>query len=278
MLYASSGLDCDAPRRSIISGNDAPEPATSTPLTCFVLIVGLVQRERLRMTMAIEVQTETDTLEVYGRIMDAIVTQRLAPGQKVSENILTRMFDISRTAARNAMEQMTAQQFMISPSPRITRISSLTLKDVKENFMIRKMVEPSVLSMISPQIEEVEFRRRNDALLHKGPIDNDDDALRLLKANRDFNIYIAQQTQFPLLISWIRQLEETTMRIYWIYIKLTKALPYGWEQHRGLLDLVKDNQTDEIRKYTIMMISSCEDRVLNAIFTHGKLNEHSLNF
>ncbi len=238
------------------------------------------------MAMAGEVQTDTDTdplaetdsLEVYGRIMDAIVTQRLAPGQKVSENILTRMFDISRTAARNAMEQMTAQQFMESPSPRITRISSLTLKDVKENFMIRKMVEPSVLSMISPHIEEAEFRRRNDALLHEGPIDSDADALRLLKANRDFNIYIAQQTQFPLLISWIRQLEETTMRIYWIYIKLTKSLPYQWEQHRGLLDLVKENQTDEIRRYTIMMISSCEDRVLNAIFTHGKLNDHSLNF
>lgn len=26
------------------------------------------------------------------------------------------------------------------------------------------------------------------------------------------------------------------------------------------------------------MIAACEDRLLNAIFTHGKLNDHSLNF
>jgi len=221
--------------------------------------------------------TETDSLDVFDRIMDAIVMQRLAPGQKVSENILTRMFGISRTAARNAMEQMTAQQFMVSNSPRITRIAPLTLRDVKENFTIRKMMEPSILSMISPQIEEAEFRRRNDAIFHEGPILNDEDALRLLRANREFNVYIAQQTQFQLLISWIRQLEETTMRIYWIYIKLTKSMPYPWEQHKSLLELVKNNQTDEIRKHTLMMISSCEDRVLHAIFTHGKLNAHSLS-
>lgn len=222
-------------------------------------------------------QTETDSLAVFDRIMDAIVTQRLAPGQKVSENILTRMFGISRTAARNAMEQMTAQQFMVSNSPRITRIAPLTLRDVKENFTIRKMMEPSILSMISPQIEEAEFRRRNDAIFHEGPIETDEDALRLLRANREFNVYIAQQTQFQLLISWVRQLEETTMRIYWIYIKLTRSMPYPWEQHKSLLELVKNNQTDEIRRHTLMMISSCEDRVLHAIFTHGKLNAHSLS-
>lgn len=220
---------------------------------------------------------EAESIDVFDRIMDAIVMQRLAPGQKVSENILTRMFGISRTAARNAMEQMTAQQFMVSTSPRITRIAPLTLRDVKENFSIRKMMEPSILSMISPQIEEAEFKRRNDAIFHEGPILTDEDALRVLKANRNFNLYIAQQTQFQLLISWIRQLEETTMRIYWIYIKLTKSLPYPWEQHKSLLDLVKNNQTDEIRRHTLMMISSCEDRVLHAIFTHGKLNAHSLS-
>lgn len=225
-----------------------------------------------------EQPTETDSLDVFDRIMDAIVTQRLAPAQKVSENILTRMFGISRTAARNAMEQMTAQQFMVSKSPRITRIAPLTLRDVKENFTIRKMMEPSILSMISPQIEEAEFKRRNDAIYHEGPIETDEDALRILRANREFNIYIAQQTQFQLLISWVRQLEETTMRIYWIYIKLTKSLPYPWEQHRSLLELVKNNQADEIRRHTLMMISSCEDRVLHAIFTHGKLNAHSLCF
>ena len=49
-------------------------------------------------------ETSADAYEI---IMDAIVTQKLAPSQKVSENILTDMFEISRTTARNIMEQLT---------------------------------------------------------------------------------------------------------------------------------------------------------------------------
>ncbi len=68
-------------------------------------------------------QAGVDPASAYDVIMDAIVTQKLAPSQKVSENILTEMFDISRTTARNIMEQLTAQQFLVSVSPRITRVA-----------------------------------------------------------------------------------------------------------------------------------------------------------
>lgn len=227
--------------------------------------------------MANQIQVETDSPEVYDRIMDAIVTQRLAPGQKVSENILTKMFAISRTAARNVMEQMTAQQFMVSLSPRITRVSPLTLIDVKQNFTIRKMLEPGILSMIATQIDDAEFSKLNNAIFHDAPLVNEEDILRILKANRAFNLYIAQQTKYPLLINWARQLEDTTMRIYWIYIKLTKSMPYHLEQHTDLVALVKNNQIDEIRRHVLMMISMSEDRVLNAIFLHGKFNVHNLS-
>lgn len=226
--------------------------------------------------MANQAKSDTESSEVYERIMDAIVTQRLAPGQKVSEKILTNMFGISRTAARNVMEQMTAQQFMVSISPRITRISSLTLIDVKQNFTIRKMLEPSVLSMTASHIDEGEFARLNKTIFHDGPLVDDDDILRVLKANRDFNLYIVRQTRYPLLINWTRQLEDTTMRIYWIYIKLTKSMPFDLEQHVDLMAL-KNNQMDEIRRQVLMLISHSEDRVLNAIFMHGKLNAHNLS-
>ncbi|MDT9600372.1 GntR family transcriptional regulator [Sphingosinicella rhizophila] len=226
--------------------------------------------------MAGQTQSASDSADVYDRIMDAIVTQRLAPGQKVSENILTNMFGISRTAARNAMEQMTAQQFMISNSPRITRISPLTLVDVKENFTIRKMMEPSILSMIAPQMDEEEFEKRHNAIFEDMTMTTESDILRVLKANRDFNRYIAQQTRYQSLINWIGQLEDTTMRIYWIYAKLTKSLPFSMDQQKTLVDLVRNNQTEDIRRHVIMMITTCEDRVLNTIFMHGRLNAHNL--
>lgn len=221
-------------------------------------------------------ETYMSTETAYNDIMDAIVTQRLPPSQKVSENILTDMFDISRTTARNIMEQLTAQQFLVSVSPRITRIAALTMMDVKQNFAIRKMLHPNIFAMAAAQVDYNEFVKLNDATDYKGQITEDADALALLKANRRFNVYVAEHVQYPLMIDWVRQLENTAMRIYWLYIKIRGTLPYTWEHQKALLSAVKHDQSSEIRIQTQNILSRCEDRVLEAIFLHDQILNQDL--
>ncbi len=214
--------------------------------------------------------------DAYEIIMDAIVTQKLAPSQKVSENILTDMFDISRTTARNIMEQLTAQQFLISISPRVTRVAPLTLIDVKQNFAMRKMLQPNIFSMAASLLDYEEMSRLNEAIVHKGPIDDDATALRLLKANKRFNVYVAEKVKYPLLIHWVSQLEDTTMRIYWLYVKMMRAFPYTWEHQRDLVEALRSDNAGEVHKQTLMILNSCEERVLKAIFMHDQLYTQDL--
>ncbi|PQA86584.1 GntR family transcriptional regulator [Marinicaulis flavus] len=221
-------------------------------------------------------QNGSDSGVVYEEIMDAIVTQRLAPSQKVSENILTEMFDISRTTARNIMEQLTAQQFLVSISPRVTRVAPLTLLDVKQNFAMRKMLQPNIFAMAAAQVDYDKFVKLNDAISFKGPITDDRTALKLLKANKRFNLYVAQQLKYPLLMHWISQLEDTTMRIYWLYVKMKRILPFTWEHQRELLEAVKNDHADEIREQTHKILAICEERVLDAIFLHDQLYTQDL--
>lgn len=226
--------------------------------------------------MSTKPQNGGDSSAAYDLIMDAIITQRLAPSQKVSENILTEMFDISRTTARNIMEQLTAQQFLVSISPRVTRVAPLTLMDVKQNFAMRKMLQPNIFAMAAQAVDYDEIGRLNDAVSHKGPITDDEVALRLLKANKLFNVYVAQQVNYPLLIHWIRQLEDTTMRIYWLYVKMMRAFPYTWDHQRDLVESLRSDQPEEIQKQTLMILSTCEERVLRAIFQHDQLYTQDL--
>lgn len=217
-----------------------------------------------------------DSTDAYDLIMDAIVTQKLAPSQKVSENILTEMFDITRTTARNIMEQLTAQQFLISISPRITRVAPLTLLDVKQNFAMRKMLQPNIFAMAAGHVDYEKCIELNEAILHKGPITDDDIALAILKANKQLNVFVAQQIKYPLLIHWVSQLEDTTMRIYWLYLKMKRTLPFTWEHQRELLEAVKNDQSEEIREQTHNILAICEERVLDAIFLHDQLYTQDL--
>lgn len=207
----------------------------------------------------------------YDAIIDAIVTQKLAPSQKVSESIFTDMFGISRTTARNIMERLTAQQFLVSVSPRITRVASLTLLDVKQNFALRKMLQPNIMAMAAPFIKADQLAKLNEAIHFKGSLTEESQALTLLKANKRFNLYVSEKLSYPLLLNWIEQLEDTTMRIYWLYMKMMDSLPFTWEHQRELVQAIEDDQSEEIIRITNMILTLSEERVLKAVFSHNHL-------
>ena len=219
-----------------------------------------------------------DASVAYEAIMDAIVTQRLAPSQKVSENILTDMFDISRTMARNLMEQLAAQQFLQSVSPRITRIAPLTLLDVKQNFAIRKMLQPRIFVMAAPHIDYAKLDALSEAMMSAAAeaMRDDESALQLLKLNKAFNLLICESVKYPLLMNWVQQLEYTSMRIYWLYVKLNNALPFSLEKQGEVVDHMKGNREDEIYKFADLILSTGEERVVNAIFSHEKVYTQDL--
>lgn len=207
----------------------------------------------------------------YEVIMDAIVTQKLAPSQKVSENIFTDMFGISRTTARNIIERLTAQQFLVSVSPRITRVASLTLLDVKQNFALRKMLQPSIMATAAPFVKMDQLRALNEAIQFKGSLQNEAQALRTLKANKRFNIYVSGKLNYPLLINWIGQLEDTTMRIYWLYIRMMDNLPFTLEHQSELVRAIENDQSADIKRITNTILTLSEERVLKAVFSHDHL-------
>lgn len=126
----------------------------------------------------------SDAADTYEAIMDAIVTQKLAPSQKVSENILSDMFDIGRATARNLIERLLAKQFLVSVSPRVTLVAPLTLLDIKQNFTLRKLLLPTIISMATPKVDHASLAKLNEAIGKMQPVERDEDALQLLKMNK----------------------------------------------------------------------------------------------
>lgn len=214
--------------------------------------------------------------DYYRVIMDAIVTQELAPSQKVSENILSDMFGISRTAARNLIERLVAQQFLISPSPRITQVAPLTLLDIRQNFTLRKIIMPEVIPMAGSNIDFELIKELDSEIRQSAPIDSDDKALSLLKANKQLNMALIEPLGYPLMKEWINQLEDITMRIYWIYIKTKKAFPYASNQQSSVLSMLESDEPSKVKQFITDIISQTEERVLNVIFSNEQFYKQDL--
>ncbi len=217
-----------------------------------------------------------DALEAYEIIMEAIVTQKLLPSQKVSENILSDMFGLSRTISRNLIERLMAQQFLVSLSPRVTQVAPLTLMEIKQNFALRKILLPEIAAISGANIDFRQLNNLNDKLQNLLTAQDDQSALKFLKINKELNLTLCYPAQYPLMREWIGQLEDMAMRIYWLYIKTTNSFPYSNEQQKMTFDIMKSDDPRKIQKSLHDMINQTEDRILNAIFTHEQFYTQDL--
>ncbi|MBL4789425.1 MAG: GntR family transcriptional regulator [Kordiimonadaceae bacterium] len=217
-----------------------------------------------------------DLDEAYEIVLDAIVTQILAPGQKVSENILSDMFGISRTVSRNMIERLIAKHFLISVSQRVTQVAPLTLMEIKQNFALRKMLLPEIVSMASGNVNYDELYALNDKITARLPIKDDASALKVLKTNKQLNLLICQEAGYPLMTDWVEQLEDMAMRVYWIYVRTKKSFPYLSEQQANTFAIMKNGEPAAIRKAIHDLLTQTEERILNAIFSHEQFYTQNL--
>lgn len=216
-----------------------------------------------------------EAADPYGMIMDAIVTQALPPSQKVSENILSDTFGISRAIARNMMERLVAQHFLVTLSPRITQVAPLTLLEIRQNFMLRRMLLPEIIAGAS-KVDFDKITALNKKIASLLPFKDDATALELLKVNKELNLTLCEPIGYPLMIDWVRQLEDTAMRIYWLYIKTKQAFPYSSDQQSLIIDEVRTDDRKRIHSCITDMIVQTEERVLNAVFQNKQFYTQDL--
>lgn len=219
---------------------------------------------------------QSDTDAVYEEVMDAIVTQKLAPSQKVSENVFTDMFGISRSIARNLIERLIARHFLVSVSPRITVVAPLTLMEIKQNFALRKILLPEIFALAAPKVDYVALRSLAEAIHDKLPPKDDVSALHVLKLNKQLNEMLCEQAGYPQMLEWARQVELTAMRIYWLYIKVTGSFFYSREQTEMSINVLQSGDPIRIKRVMYDLLNQTEEGILSTVFSHKQFNTQDL--
>ena len=211
------------------------------------------------------------------KVKDAIVCQSLQPSQKVTEYIIADMFGTTRTMAKGLMAQLTAQNFLVAISPRITRVAPLTVSNIKENFLLRKMLIPDLVAMSVPHIDvtEIETINRSIAEATVDP-DNEEEVLKVLRLNHDYNLRPVSGISYELPISWVKLLEDMAMRIYWLYVREQGQLPFFSHTQGQIVKAIVDGDAVSIKRLVRESLDESEDRILNSIFSNEKFYSQDL--
>jgi len=153
----------------------------------------------------------------YELIRLDILTFRLKPGEKTSERSLASRYRLGMSPIRAALPRLVQEGFVEKTAERGTFIAPLTLRDVRDTYQMRYLLEPAAAELAAERgMDSARLDRlRKVCESHWAP-DADDAVIHILLANRDFNLAIAEATGNALLAGTIRHLQNLSLRILFL--------------------------------------------------------------
>src|SRR5574340_216196 len=83
--------------------------------------------------------------EIAQRVVEAILAQKLAPGDRLGEQELADLYGVSRTLVREALMQLQARGFVEVRTRKGWYVVEPSFDDARDTYAARRVIEPGML-------------------------------------------------------------------------------------------------------------------------------------
>jgi len=177
--------------------------------------------------------------QAYQQIRTEILFYQLPPGSRISEASLTQRFSLRQAAVRSALQRLMQEGLVEKADERNLRVAPLTLKDVQDIYALRIIVEPraaelaAAAGLATPALERLRSISQSSYELTSHA-----QLVRLLSANREFNLIVASAAGNSRLLATITGLQDLTLRILYLGIRSLNVSDWFQSMHSQIVDAI----------------------------------------
>jgi DNA-binding GntR family transcriptional regulator len=184
--------------------------------------------------------------QAYQRIRAEILFYRLAPGSRISEASLTRRFTLRQAAVRSALLRLAQEGLVEKTDERSARVAPLTLKDVRDIYGLRILLEPRAAELAAQfGLAARDLERLRALAQSRYGFTTHGELVEFLKANREFNLLIAAYSANARLTAAITHLQDLTLRVLYVGIRSLNVSEWFQTTHVQIADAIA--QRDGVR-------------------------------
>ena len=185
--------------------------------------------------------------QAYQEIKREILTGKIKPGTKLSENVLAEQYKVSRTPLREAIRQLQIEGLLISDGVSTT-VVELSVKDFEELCYCRLVLEKEVVKLSIKNITDEDiavmerFLEQAESELNG---DSDINYLEVLQYNTQFHDHIIKCCGNHRLV---QLLEQTRLLLLLYRANALVSAPNNRDfvnEHRGILEAIKNRDIDK---------------------------------
>ncbi len=198
--------------------------------------------------------TPTATLsdeEIYQRLIEAIVDQRLLPGTKLVEDKLGQAFGVSRTRIRQVLIRLAQEQVVTLQPNKGASVAEPTVAEAREVFEARAVVESVLVRRFVARAKAKDLKTLANCIAAEEAARLSGDKTMALRLSGQFHLLLAEAAGHQTFAKFLHKLVSRTSLILMSYTPVERPqlagseLPQRWaqacrcEEHRGLLTALR---------------------------------------
>jgi DNA-binding GntR family transcriptional regulator len=208
--------------------------------------------------------------DVYTYLRNAILEEKLKPGDRVVERKIAEDLQVSRTPIREAIRKL-EQEGLLNHSPqRGVVVTSLTTRDVWELYTIRAVLEGLAARLAAERISPEEMNQLEVYFSGMGKaLGNNTNQLDELHG--DFHRQIVKAAQSPRLEQMVKSMADHAIMFTRIGYGAPGRRREALDEHRALLNAIKNGHVEQAEQIARKHIErSCEAYFIQRALTDSK--------
>ncbi|MDI3274922.1 GntR family transcriptional regulator [Pseudomonas sp. AL03] len=149
--------------------------------------------------------------DLYSRMFDAILEQRIVPASRFTEESLGDMFGVSRSSIRQVLTRLSYQQIIILRTHHRPRVAAPDIEQTRQTLHARRLTEITLVQLASQQPQAEDLKRLHDLIARQRRCMERGERGPAIRLSGEFHLQLAEMAGNAPLAHFLGSLVPVTL-------------------------------------------------------------------
>ncbi|MFB4393494.1 MULTISPECIES: GntR family transcriptional regulator [unclassified Pseudomonas] len=182
--------------------------------------------------------------QIYPRLFDAILEQRLPPGSALPEQALGDAFGVSRTVIRRVLGRLSDQQVVVQRPSHTAHLAAPDPQQARQVLSARRLAETTLISLAAQRARPAQIRQLRQLVERERQHHESGERCTAIRLGGEFHLKLAQMANNAPLARFLNSLVPMTSLIIARY-ESPCCDHCAWQEHTAIIDAVESADAAE---------------------------------
>jgi len=202
-----------------------------------------LQRDPILPALRLVAGKKPSVDDIYPRLFDAILEQRIGPSSRFTEDGLGETFGVSRSVIRRVLAKLSHQQVIILRPNQRAQVAAPDAQQTRQILEARRLTEMTVVQLACAQATPTKIRQLRELIARERECIERDQRGPAIRLSGEFYLQLAAMACNAPLAQFLNSLVPLTSLIIAQYE--AQACTYcAWQEHVAIVDAVEQRDVN----------------------------------